>query len=170
MHSQGLPGFSYVDHVALTVPNLDTAVAFYTDLLGGIELYRIGPFDAAELPRMPDGRDWTEAHINVGGARVMMSMLHISDHLRLQLLQYEKPANARVAPPRNCDIGAQHIAFNVQDIERATAYLKRKNLSVMAGPIELRDGLAQGLRVQYFLDPWGNQLKLVEYGKHFLSS
>lgn len=170
MHSQGLPGFSYVDYVALTVPDLDAAVVFYTDLLGGIELYRLGPFDASELPRTPDGRDWTEAHLNVPGARVMMAMLHISDHLRLKLFRYDEPANARTEPPRNCDVGAQHIAFKVQDIAVATAYLKRKNLRVMAGPIELREGPAKALRVQYFLDPWGNQLELVEYGKHLALS
>lgn len=165
MHSKGLPGFSYVDHVGLTVPDLDAAVAFYTDLLGAIELYRLGPFDAAEIPRMPDGRDWTEAHVNVPGARVTIAMLHVSDHLRLELFRYEKPVHARTEPPRNCDVGGHHIAFKVQDIAAATAYLKEKKLRVMAGPIELRDGPAKGLLAQYFLDPWGNQLELVEYGK-----
>ena len=57
--SKGLPGLSHVDHVGLTVPDLDAAVRFYCDVIGGHELYRIGPFDAAEMPRMSDGRDWT---------------------------------------------------------------------------------------------------------------
>ncbi|CAK7005189.1 MAG: hypothetical protein KER_00163 [Kerstersia gyiorum] len=34
----------------------------------------------------------------------------------------------------------------------------------MEGPIVIRDGPCAGLRVQYFLDPFGNQLELVEYG------
>ena len=63
--SKGLPGLSHVDHVGLTVPNLDAAVRFYCDVIGCHELYRMGPFDAAEMPRMTDGRDWTEAHVNV---------------------------------------------------------------------------------------------------------
>ncbi|MGA2818726.1 MAG: VOC family protein, partial [Xanthobacteraceae bacterium] len=54
--SKGLPGLSHVDHVGLTVPNLDAAVRFYCDVIGCHELYRMGPFDAAELPRMTDGR------------------------------------------------------------------------------------------------------------------
>ncbi len=60
--SKGLPGLSHVDHVGLTVPDLDAASKFYCDVIGGYELYRLGPFDAAEMPRMADGRDWTEAH------------------------------------------------------------------------------------------------------------
>ena len=55
--SRGLPGLSHVDHVGLTVPNFEAAVRFYCDVIGGYELYRIGPFDAAEMPRMNDGRD-----------------------------------------------------------------------------------------------------------------
>jgi len=62
--AKGLPGLSHVDHVGLTVPR------FYSEVIGGEELYRIGPFDAAEMPRMPDGRDWSEAHIGVAGARL----------------------------------------------------------------------------------------------------
>ena len=33
----------------------------------------------------------------------------------------------------------------------------------MAGPIVLDEGPCASLRVNYFLDPWGNQLELVEY-------
>ena len=65
--SKGLPGLSHVDHVGLTVPDLDAASRFYCEVIGGDEVYRLGPFDAAEIPRMADGRDWTAAHINVAG-------------------------------------------------------------------------------------------------------
>jgi len=43
---RGLPGLSHVDHVGLTVPNLDAGVKFYCNVFGGHELYRLGPFDA----------------------------------------------------------------------------------------------------------------------------
>jgi hypothetical protein len=33
--SKGLPGLSHVDHVGLTVPELDIAVKFYCDVIGG---------------------------------------------------------------------------------------------------------------------------------------
>ena len=36
--SRGLPGLSHVDHVGLTVPNLEAAVRFYCDIIGGYEL------------------------------------------------------------------------------------------------------------------------------------
>ncbi len=163
MSQKGLPGLSHVDHVAITVPRLDDAVKFYCDVLGGTELYRIGPFDAAGMPRMDDGRDWTAAHVNVPDAALTIAMLQIGPNLMLELFQYDKPTDRRTIPPRNCDYGGHHVAFKVSNLEAAIAHLKAHGLQVMAGPIVLNEGPCAGLRVNYFLDPWGNQLELVEY-------
>ena len=163
MTKHGLPGLSHVDHVALTVPALDDAVKFYCDVIGATELYRIGPFDAAHMPQMPDGRDWTSAHVNVPGAALTIAMLQVGPNLMLELFQYDRPLNRRTAPPRNCDYGGHHIAFKVSDLDAAIAHCRAHGLRVMAGPIVLNEGPCAGLRVNYFLDPWGNQLELVEY-------
>jgi glyoxylase I family protein len=160
-----MPGLSRVDHIALTVPDLDAATRFYSDVIGGCELYRLGPFDAEELPRTPDGRDWGEAHINVPGARLMIAMLQVGPTLMLELFHYEKPAGASTQPPRNCDPGGHHIAFKVDDLDVATRYLRDRGVRVMEGPIVLNEGPCAGLRLNYFLDPWGNQLELVEYSR-----
>ncbi len=165
MSKRGLPGLSHVDHVAITVPDLDKAVTFYSEVIGGTELYRLGPFDAAAMPQMPDGRDWTQAHVNVPGAVLTIAMLQVGPNLMLELFQYDKPADRRTVPPRNCDYGGHHIAFKVDDLDAAMAYLNDHGLRVMAGPIVLNEGPCTGLRVNYFLDPWGNQLELVEYKK-----
>jgi len=161
--SKGVPGLSHVDHVGLTVADLDAAVRFYIDVFGGTELYRIGPFDSTEIPPMPDGRDWAEAHVNVAGARLRIAMIHIGPNLMLELFEYEKPADRRTTPPRNCDIGGHHIAFKVADIEAAKSYLAEHGCKVMAGPIVLDQGPCANLKVNYVLDPFGNQLELVEY-------
>lgn len=161
--AMGLPGLQHVDHVALTVPDLDAGIAFYRDVIGATFLYRIGPFDAQELPRMPDGRDWAEAHIGVAGARLFIAMLQLGPNLMLELFQYDAPADRRTTPPRNCDLGGHHIALKVSQLEPAVHYLQQHGVAVMAGPIELNEGPCAGLRVRYFLDPFGNQLELVEY-------
>jgi catechol 2,3-dioxygenase-like lactoylglutathione lyase family enzyme len=162
---RGIPGSISVDHVGLTVPDLDAAVVFYCEVIGGSELYRLGPFDAREIPRMPDGRDWTDAHVNVPGARVWIAMLELAGGRLLELFRYEAPADARTVPPRNCDAGGHHLAIRVENIEAAKAYLTERGLRVMSGPIVIPEGPCAGLRANYFLDPWGNQLELVEYGE-----
>lgn len=165
MTKRGIPGLSHVDHVAITVPDLNEAVKFYSEVIGGTELYRIGPFDAENMPKMPDGRDWTTAHVNVPGAALTIAMLQVGPNLMLELFQYDKPLNRRTVPPRNCDYGGHHVAFKVENLDAAIAYLRANGLRVMAGPIELNEGPCAGLRVNYFLDPWGNQLEIVEYRK-----
>jgi glyoxylase I family protein len=165
MTKRAIPGLIAADHVALTVPDLDAAAAFYCDVIGGIELYRLGPFDAKDLPRMPDGRDWTLAHVNVPGARVWIAMLQIAGSLQLELFRYEAPDDRRVDPPRNCDAGGHHLALRVEDLAAAKAYLIEKGLRVMEGPIVIPEGPIAGFKCNYFLDPWGNQLELVEYGE-----
>lgn len=157
------PGLTRVDHVGLTVPDLEGAVAFYKEIFGATELFRLGPFDANELPTAPDGRDWTRAHVNVPGARLSLVMLQLCPNLRLELFQYHLPADAKVLPPRNCDVGAAHLSFKVDDLDVAVEHLRSRGLRVMAGPIVVSSGPAAGLRATYFLDPWGIQLELVEY-------
>lgn len=159
----GLPGLMHVDHAALTVLDLEAAIVFYSTVIGGVLLYRIGPFDANDLPPMEDGRDWCEAHINVAGARLTIAMLQMGPNLMLELFQYDRPVSRQIYPPRNCDIGGHHIAFKVQDIDVAISYLEKRKVRVMNGPVSFDEGPCAGLRIIYFLDPWGNQLELVEY-------
>jgi glyoxylase I family protein len=154
----------HVDHVALTVPDLEAAVRFYGEALGAIELYRMGPFDAKELPATPNDRDWTLAHLNIAGARLNFVMMALGKNLMLELFRYEQPDDAVTKPPRNCDIGASHIALKVEDLDEALSYLRARGVDVMDGPIVVDSGPCAGLRVNYFLDPFGNQLELVEYG------
>lgn len=163
MKPTGLPGLSHVDHVGLTVPDLNAAVTFYCDVIGGVELYRVGPFDAAELPRMPDGRDWTAAYLDVAEARLWIAMLQIGSNLMLELFQYDKPENRGTSPPRNCDCGSHHLAFKVDNIETAVNYLRGKGVTVLAGPVVMETGPSAGVNWIYFSDPWGNQLELFEY-------
>ena len=157
-----LPGLVRADHVGLTIPDLDEAVRFYTEVIGGVELYRLGPFDAAELPRSSDGRDWTDAHVNVPGARLRFAAVRIGRDFVIELFQYEKPNEAGRKPPRNSDPGGHHLALRVADIEAAIAHLRERGVHLME-KIEIDEGPTAGQRSNYFLDPFGNHLELVEY-------
>ena len=140
MKLTGIPGLSHVDHVGLTVPDLNAAVTFYCSVIGGVELYRVGPFDSATLPRMQDGRDWTEAHLGVAGARLTLAMLQIGSNLMLELFQYDKPDERKMSPRRNCDQGGHHLALKVANIQEAVSYLRDKGVGVMEGPVTMPSG------------------------------
>ena len=157
-------GLSHVDHVGMTVPSLDDAVAFYVDVFGATEQFRLGPFDSRELPAMEDGRDWTEAHLGVRDARVDIAMLSIGPNLMLELFQCDRPDDGTRTPQSLSDFGQHHIAFKVENLDSALAYLDGNGCTVLAGPIVHDDGPCAGCRLQFVKDPWGNLIELMEYG------
>jgi len=80
----------------------------------------------------------------------------------IELFQYSAP-DQRDAIPRNSDIGGHHLAFYVDDIDAAVAYLKAQGVTVLAGPLPVTEGPAAGQTINYFLAPWGLQLELISY-------
>ena len=72
------PHFISVDHISWTVPDLEAALAFYRDVIGAEELYRMGPLDAADMPVDAQGRDWMATHVNVPGAKLTLVMMKLA--------------------------------------------------------------------------------------------
>ena len=155
--------FKRIDHVSLTTGDLDATVDFYTRVLGAEVAYSMGPFDSAEIPLMPDGRDWTAAHINVPGARLRIVMLKLPGGLGMEIHAYEKPFDRTQQPPRNNDVGARHLCLEVDDIDAAIELLEKNGCKAMVGSIDMMDGPCPPSRSWYVLDPFGNQLELVQY-------
>ena len=160
-HISGLEG---MDHVGMTVPNLDDAVSFYCELLGAKEIFRLGPFDAREFDSV-EGKDWAEAHVNVVDGRFTLAMLEYANKSRLELFQYDRPTDRPSTPPKNNFLGGHHIAFKVKDLDAVLALRNEYSLRFMSGPIAITEGPAAGQRIIYVLDPWDNQLELVEYDR-----
>ena len=52
-----LPGVTGVEHIGLTVPEIEAATRFFADVLGAETLYDIGPFESAD--------DWMASHLAV---------------------------------------------------------------------------------------------------------
>jgi glyoxylase I family protein len=151
------PRFLAVDHVSRTVPDIQAAIAFYTDAFGASVLFQIGPLDAAAMPVGADGKDWMEAHVGVKGAKLTLAMLQLAPNLKVQLVQYDQPADRKQIMPRNCDLGGHHVALLVEDIEAAAAWLKQKGCTVLEAI-----AMDAGKKNIYVADPWGHQFELVD--------
>ena len=82
----------------------------------------------------------------------------------IELLQYKSPDQNK-ARPRNSDYAGHHIAFYVDDINAAVAYLKQKGVKTFFGPLPVKKGPAAGQSIIYFLAPWGLQMELISYPK-----
>lgn len=155
------PIFLSVDHISWTVPDLEAAVGFYRDVIGGQELFRMGPLDAADLPRDGAGRDWMETHVNVPGAKLTLVMMKLTNNMNFQLVQYDAPADRGETLPRNCDRGGHHLGLKVDDVDKALAYLTAHGCKA-SEIIYVTDGPLAGKKNVYVTDPFGHQLEIVD--------
>lgn len=150
----GLPGLAGAEHVGFTVPNLDEAVRFFVDVIGCTKAYEIGPFQAED--------DWMARQLGVPPRAILrkLAMLRCENGPNLEIFEYEVEGQV-VTQPANSDVGGHHLAFYVQDMAAAVAYLKAGGVTVQGDVVTMQDGPSKGLCWVYFLAPWGMQLELV---------
>lgn len=149
-----------VDHIGITVPDLDQAHRFFTDVLGCEYMYKLGPFE--------DG-PWLSRHLNVDASAVMrrLHFYRLHGSAIFEVFEYDCPDQA-TQPPRNSDVGGHHVALYVDDLDAAVLSLHQHGLRVLGTPTT-SVGASEGQRWIYFLSPWGMQFELVTYphGKAF---
>jgi catechol 2,3-dioxygenase-like lactoylglutathione lyase family enzyme len=151
-----MPGLCGIEHIGLTVPDLNQATAFFVDVLGCAVAFEAGPFRA--------DNDWMAEHLNVHPRAEIrrLRMLTCANGPALELFEYNAPVQAQTGPA-NSDVGGHHVAFYVEDLTAAVRYLRERGVRVLGEPTELTAGPSAGLSFVYFLAPWGLQLELVSY-------
>ena len=152
-----LPGVRGVNHIGLTVPDIAEAETFFTEVLGCEKATSFGPFRDDEGTFMQD-------LLNVDPRAVIhqISLLRCGFGSNIELFDYEAPDQETVQP-KNSDIGGHHIAFYVEDIDAAAAYLKEKGIRTLMGPLPVSEGPAAGQSIIYFYAPWGLQLEAISF-------
>ena len=138
-------------HTGFVVKDLEKSVDFYTNVLGlqlALRMERQGEFINQVL-------DFPDAHIK--GAMVDKGEGH-----QLELIQYLNPASGLGGISRN-DLGASHLAFFVDDLDKFYLETKERGLRFNNPPASLSDNHGHMLRkAMYAQDPDGNWLEFVE--------
>lgn len=126
----------FIDHVAITVADVDATTQFY-DRLFGTEV----PFDHA-----PDGRTLVRTVIIGGG-------------VRLNVHQQGNGIDLVAARPTP---GSVDICFRIEGtIEEAKALLERNGVEIVDGPSPRIDNEGNQAQSVYFKDPDGNLVELM---------
>ncbi|MDL9978783.1 VOC family protein [Microbacterium sp. ASV49] len=151
----GIPGIRGTDHIGFTVPDLEEAHAFLVDVIGCEEIYTLGAKQSDE--------DWMQTHLGVHPRTVIREIrfYRLGHGANFEVFLYES-ADGQNPQPRNSDIGGYHIAFYVDDLDAAVAYLRANGVEVMGEPTASRQS-AEGQRWIYFRSPWGLQFELVSF-------
>lgn len=154
----GIPGMRGMQHIGITVPDLKAAVDFFVDVLGCEPYFKFGEFKFED--------DWMTRHLNVHPRSTIrdFQMVRCGNGTNLEIFEYTAPDQNRRGP-HNSDIGGHHLAFYVDDMDAAIAYLKANGVRVLDEPSTFTEGPAAGLTWVYFLAPWGLQLELVSFPK-----
>jgi len=155
--ADGMPGMRGHDHTGITVPDIKAAEKFFVEVLGCQKAMSFGPFADDKGTFMQD-----TLNVNPRAVIEQITQVRCGAGSNIELFQYKSP-DQKIVMPKNSDIGGYHIAFYVDDIQAATAYLKSKNVTTLAGPLPVKEGPAAGQTILYFLAPWGMQMELITY-------
>jgi len=153
----GIPSATHVDHIGLTVPDLDEAVAFFVDVLGCELAYELGPIERED--------DFFERQLGVHPrASMRVATLRCGPVTNLEVFEYTAP-DQKTKLPKNSDHGGHHLAFFVTDMKAAVAYLREQPGVTVLGDPQTDSGLIEGNEWVYFLAPWGLQMEVRRWGR-----
>ncbi|RWB15449.1 MAG: glyoxalase [Mesorhizobium sp.] len=155
--ADSIPGMRGHDHTGITVPDMKQAVDFFTNVVGCKKAMSFGPF-------ADDKGTFMQDLLGVDPKAVIeeITQIRCGYGSNIELFKYTAP-DQKDATPKNSDIGGYHIAFYVDDVATAKAYLEAKGVKTRLGPLPVKEGPAAGQTILYFQAPWGLQLEAISY-------
>ena len=153
--AHGIPGMRGIDHIGITVPDLDQAERFLVDVLGADYVYTLGAKRADD--------DWMQVQLGVHPRTVIREIrfYRLGNGSNIETFLYDA-ADGQAPQPRNSDIGGHHLAIYVDDMDAAIAHLRAHDVEIMGEPVA-SGGASAGQHWLYFLSPWGMQFELVSF-------
>ena len=148
-----------IDHVGVTVQDLEAATAFLKAALGAEVLY-----DTLPLGEKPQAGSEAEQrlHLRPGAAIHAIRMLRLHNGPGIELFQTTAPHQQEAAQPS--DMGLQHIALYVDDLDAAVIRFRAAGGEVFAAPRPLPPLEAgTGNAFCYGMTPWGMMVEFVTY-------
>jgi catechol 2,3-dioxygenase-like lactoylglutathione lyase family enzyme len=144
-----------VDSVGITVGDIETSVAFYSDVLA------FEPVARWEV----SGEEY-EHLFGVFGLRLDIVRMQLGEEF-IELMEFLAPQGRPIpVDSRSNDLWFQHIAIIVKDMDRAYRRLREHGVTfASSGPQTLPDWNvnAGGISAFYFRDPDGNHLEILEF-------
>lgn len=143
------PKVTGLHHVGVPVRSMEASIDWYRDVLG-VEPDFVAH---AEGPAL-------EAATQLPGSKLRYAFVRLGN-TQLEFIDYEHPRGSD-HDRRNCDIGAVHVCFEVDDIHATYESLVSKGVQVNGRPNLIEDGPMAGCYFCYFRDPDGIQLEIFQ--------
>lgn len=140
-----------VDHIGITVSDMDRAIRLFRDGLGA-QVTEPHLYDDPKIARA----------IGLEGVKNLICQADLGGR-RFELLQYVSPAGRPAPELKPCDSGQMHIALEVDGIDEAVERLRQAGFEP-AGPVQHGLGGAS-LSAIYCYGFDGLVLELIDYGR-----
>ena len=141
-----------VDHVGVTVSDVDRSLGFWRDLLG-LEVVGRGIVEWEHLDRL----------VALEGTRIEWCELALPGGGKVELSRYHRPAGEALAPGEENEPGRSHLSLLVDDLAAMLALLRAHGVAARSDePVEIPLGAYAGGRAAYVFDPDGVELELIE--------
>lgn len=142
-----------VQHIGLTVPDMQEAVRFFEGVFGGVTVLSTGRLEVDD--------EFMTTKLGVPGDRRIrdIKVLRCGNGTNIELFEYEGELHTPVK--RNSEVGGFHIAFEVEDAVVSAKRLREMGVSVLEGPTLVDSGPMEGLNWVYLHSPWGQFFELV---------
>jgi catechol 2,3-dioxygenase-like lactoylglutathione lyase family enzyme len=139
-----------VNHIGMSVRNLDRSLAFYQSMFG-VEPINVGV----------DSGPGLSGQTGLEDARIRFATVSTGS-IEIELIEYEHPRGKNFERA-HCDVGTAHICFEVADIEASYTELLAKGLPLGGPPVRLgeHEGQYAGYGYVYLKDPDGIPLELI---------
>jgi catechol 2,3-dioxygenase-like lactoylglutathione lyase family enzyme len=137
-----------IRHTGIVVSDMQRSLPFYRDLLG-LEVWA----------DFVDESPYVAAITGVPNAKIWMIKLRAPDGVSIELLQYLSHPQPAPVPASACNVGCQHVALQVENVERICQLMTANGIFLHSPPLGSPDG---GARVTYCRDPEGVIIELVE--------
>jgi catechol 2,3-dioxygenase-like lactoylglutathione lyase family enzyme len=146
-----------VEHVGMTVKDLDTSVRFYS------ALFDTAPLDRAEWR----GKDAEYVANMLGQPGLTMDAAFFQlpgGNTILEICQFHNIKDGIGTPVRHYQSGGTHLGFYVDNIDAVTERLEKAGTKLLSKPVSIEFGPYKGTggRSVLFRDPDGVNLQLME--------
>ena len=146
-----MPGSVNAAHFGVTVVDLDRVCGFLVNCLGFVVNARVTPADPTIVARI----------IGVPGAWAEIAYLD-GPGASVELLAYRTPDDRVWLNARPCDVGAMHLSFHVEELDRIVVDAERFGFRPIAPPASPEHGPRIGKRAVYLRDADGMVVELME--------
>ena len=148
-----------IDHIGLTVPNIDLATDFFIKALNASVIY-----DTYLKSQQPRNSDATHKRLGISDdmSEIAIRMIGFPNGAQIELFEFS--GGHQAGPVTPSDYGWQHVAFYVDDIDLAVKQIESAGGSRNADPIDLA-GIesGDGNKFCYCLTPWGSSIEVITY-------